>query len=323
MMWDRKMRIYKKLPNGKVHKMKMKANNTNLNEELGNVEYIFSDKTGTLTQNDMRASKWLIKGMIFDEMDQPGSCFEYLKEHGFDDPVSKDILLFTQCLTICKIEILLSFIFNSFTTKGHSVIPALDEEQKLIYESQSPDESALLNAMSNTKSILQSRNKTHIIIDSWLVPGFNSSTHKYEHLASIEFNSDRKRMSVVVKDSEGQIFLFCKGADNIIIERLHESTTKESLDIVNTALTEFSVEGLRTLCVAYKKLTNEAWSNFKLELDEAENSLINREELVAAVGEKWETGFVLIGCTAIEDRLQEDVPETISFLLKVININKK
>ena len=51
----------------------MKVNNTNLNEDLGAIEYIFSDKTGTLTQNEMKLAKWYVDGIIFDEMAEPGS----------------------------------------------------------------------------------------------------------------------------------------------------------------------------------------------------------------------------------------------------------
>ena len=43
----------------------------------------------------------------------------------------------------------------------------------------------------------------------------------YRVLHVLEFNSTRKRMSVVVQDDKGKIIVFCKGADNVIYERLH------------------------------------------------------------------------------------------------------
>lgn len=67
------MTYMRPLPDGTFLKQHMRPNNTNLNEELGMVEYIFSDKTGTLTQNDMILAKWYINGHVFDELKEPGT----------------------------------------------------------------------------------------------------------------------------------------------------------------------------------------------------------------------------------------------------------
>ncbi len=69
----------------------------------------------------------------------------------------------------------------------------------------------------------------------------------------IEFNSNRKRMSVIVRNPEGRIIIMCKGADSIILPLLH----KDSQNVERTIqiLENFSKEGLRTLLVAEKEIS--------------------------------------------------------------------
>jgi len=81
MHWDHKMMCIREDPigSGKMVKVRMKANNTNLNEELGDIEYIFSDKTGTLTQNSMRIHSWFVNGDLINEMEDPGALGKKIK----------------------------------------------------------------------------------------------------------------------------------------------------------------------------------------------------------------------------------------------------
>ena len=72
MVWDPKMKAKRVNNDGSVSFIPMRANNSNLNEELGCIDYIFSDKTGTLTQNTMKMDKWFVQGQIFDEMNNSG-----------------------------------------------------------------------------------------------------------------------------------------------------------------------------------------------------------------------------------------------------------
>lgn len=59
--WDEKMYHEKS-------KTSAKARTTTLNEELGQIEYIFSDKTGTLTQNIMTFNKCSINGRVYGDV---------------------------------------------------------------------------------------------------------------------------------------------------------------------------------------------------------------------------------------------------------------
>ena len=200
----------------------------------------------------------------------------------------------------------------------HGVIPAWDETRKeMLYESQSPDETALLVAARTNKYSLSKRTKQNMEIE------VEGRAVVVTILGVVEFNSTRKRMSVIVRlpPSEGaHIRVFCKGADNIMMARLStsESVNKaEKIKSANSSLTDFSNIGLRTLVIGYRDLSQAEFDEFKTKWDAAEVNLEgNREELLDKASDMIETNLTLVGCTAIEDKLQDKVPETIENLLQ-------
>lgn len=128
-----------------------------------------------------------------------------------------------------------------------------------------------------------------------------------------EFNSDRKRMSVVVSDPEGNIYLFCKGADSFVYALL--SPNQEDLkEKTNDHLTEYAKTGLRTLTLAYKKLTQKEYDAWNEKYYQATIAQTDREGELAKVANLIEQDLILLGATAIEDKLQNGVPETIANL---------
>lgn len=134
---------------------------------------------------------------------------------------------------------------------------------------------------------------------------------RFEILSVHPFTSDRKRMSVIIKQN-GVIKMFIKGADSIIKKRL--APDQMFMDILDRYLNTFSVKGLRTLLVGEKLLSQQEYDEFK----QAENRLPEegrgklRDELIS----KLENGFYLLGATAVLDRLQDNVPETIRDMLR-------
>lgn len=121
-----------------------------------------------------------------------------------------------------------------------------------------------------------------------------------------------------MRNPEGRIRLYCKGADTLLLDRLHPSTP-ELLSTTTDHLNEYAGEGLRTLVLAYKDLDEEyygAWAQRRLQASLAQDS---REDRLASVYEEVESDMVLLGATAIEDKLQQGVPETIA-LLTLANI---
>src|SRR5665213_3344211 len=78
-----------------------------------------------------------------------------------------------------------------------------------------------------------------------------------------------------------------------------------------THLEEFANEGLRTLCLAYKVISDEQYDSWSQRYQDAAATVENREHAVEKVSAEIEGDLRLLGATAIEDRLQDGVPETI------------
>ena len=138
-----------------------------------------------------------------------------------------------------------------------------------------------------------------------------NSKKKFEKLQIIEFSSDRKRETIIVKTPEGKIILYCKGADSIIEKRLSEKSNKEILVQCKYYVDKFSAQGLRTLFIAMKLLSENEYNNFAKDLNEAMMSLEDKEKKVNEVYDSIEQNLYIIGTTIVEDKLQEKVPETI------------
>ncbi|KAJ3335527.1 hypothetical protein HDU93_005120 [Gonapodya sp. JEL0774] len=287
----------------------MKANNNNLTEDLGCVEYLFSDKTGTLTQNEMRMSKWWIAGRTLDQLKSPRVLRKLTTDHSLSMKAREDVSAYMRALIL-----------------AHEVIPSEDDNTgELVYESQSPDETAILDGLRLNGLRLVGRTKTSLTIS---VTDSMGAEQEYELLLIMEFNSDRKRMSVVVRHppskgapagAKGPIFLYCKGADNVLLPRLSKDPViNDPTYVINAerALQSFGDEGLRTLVVASKPLSEIEWERLSATYETAALALEDREDVIEAVYEAAETDLKLLGLTAIEDRLQDEVPETISYLLK-------
>lgn len=90
----------------------------------------------------------------------------------------------------------------------------------------------------------------------------NGSDCEIEVLQSFEFSSKRKRSSTVIRE-DGVVKLLCKGADNIIIERLSKTQEQPYLEFTEERLRKFSVKGLRTLCYAIRVFSDEEWEEIQ------------------------------------------------------------
>uniref|UniRef100_A0A3Q1ES53 Phospholipid-transporting ATPase ID-like n=1 Tax=Acanthochromis polyacanthus TaxID=80966 RepID=A0A3Q1ES53_9TELE len=177
----------------------------------------------------------------------------------------------------------------------------------LLYKAQSPDEGALVTAARNFGFVFRSR-----------TPGTVTTTEMgrtvtYSLLAILDFNNIRKRMSVIVRNPEGRIRLYCKGADTVLLERLHPCN-QELMAVTSDHLNEYAADGLRTLALAYRDLSEDEWESWSESHRFADKATDCREDRLAAAYEQIEQDMMLLGATAIEDKLQEGVPETIAVL---------
>ena len=192
-----------------------KVQSSNLNEELGMVHNIFSDKTGTLTQNIMEFKKFSAGSVSYGTDDParkdyaPGVTNVNFDDSNFDEhiqdashPNHGNLKRFIVALGIC-----------------HTVIPEPKEtktgEKYIVYNASSPDELALVNGARHMGFAFMERDA-----ESNMVIQDRDGTSKYRLLNVIEFDSARKRMTVVVRTPQNKILVVCKGADSIIEKRL-------------------------------------------------------------------------------------------------------
>lgn len=132
-----------------------------------------------------------------------------------------------------------------------------------------------------------------------------------------EFDNKRKMMSVIIEQKvDGKVFykLLCKGADSAILSRL-SSQEQPFLETAQAQLAEWSKYGLRTLCMGMKILSKKELDDIISQLT-ASSLSANKEQLMEELMHKIEKDLFLIGCSAVEDRLQDQVPETIARLLE-------
>ncbi|KRZ75270.1 putative phospholipid-transporting ATPase IA [Trichinella papuae] len=270
------------------------ARTSNLNEELGQVKYIFSDKTGTLTRNIMMFKKCSIGGIIYgqnesEKFDDP-NLLRNLNTRHVTSPVIRE---FVTMMAVC-----------------HTVVPEKpsDETGELQYQASSPDEGALVRGAKDLGFIFHTRTPEAIVLSAIGIH------ERYEILNVLEFTSNRKRMGVVVRTPNKKIKLFIKGADSVIYERL--ASNQLYSDITLDHLKEFAASGYRTLCFARADINEEFYVEWNKKFCEASVALQEREKKLEAVAELIEKDLKLLGATAIEDKLQEGVPETIAALLK-------
>ncbi|XP_047227636.1 phospholipid-transporting ATPase ID-like [Girardinichthys multiradiatus] len=307
--WDRKMYYLKK-------DTPAQARTTSLNEELGQIKYIFSDKTGTLTQNIMTFNKCSINGKNYGELfDFFGQRIEITKKtqrvdfswNQLADP--KFIFHDYSLLETVKEGNPEAQAFFRLLALCHTVMPEEKKEGELNYQAQSPDEGALVTAARNFGFVFWSRTPETITVIEM------GKKVTYQLLAVLDFNNVRKRMSVIVRNPEGKMTLYCKGADTIIYERLHPSCNKLK-EVTMGHLNEYAGDGLRTLALAYKDLEESYMERWMERHHEASTAMEGREEGLNQLYEDIEKDMMLLGATAVEDKLQDGVPQTIEQLAK-------
>ncbi|ODV72376.1 phospholipid-transporting P-type ATPase [Cyberlindnera jadinii NRRL Y-1542] len=323
----------------------------NISDDLGQIEYIFSDKTGTLTQNVMEFKKCTINGISYgraytealaglrkrqgvdveEESSREKAAIAEDKEIMIQDlySISPNKRLKPEDVTFISKE----FVQDLKGARGaeqqaadehfmlalalcHSVLAEEDKSDpdKIIFKAQSPDEAALVGTARDVGFCYINSTKKGLIVE---VQGV---AKEYQVLNVLEFNSTRKRMSAIIKipsddpNGEPKALLICKGADSIIYSRLKKNSDEQLLERTALHLEEYATEGLRTLCIAQRELSWDQYLTWSKKHESAAAALVKREEKMEEVADSIERELTLLGGTAIEDRLQDGVPDAIAIL---------
>ncbi|XP_022739410.1 probable phospholipid-transporting ATPase 8 isoform X6 [Durio zibethinus] len=314
-------------------------NNLKLKHAL-EVHTILSDKTGTLTCNSMEFVKCSIAGTAYgcgmteveialakkrgERLTEPMSTdtvdsgksvdtvdsgksvkgFNFRDERimngqWVNEPQSDVIQKFFRVLAIC-----------------HTAVPEVTESGEIIYEAESADEAAFVIAAREIGFQFFVRNQTSIKLHELDPRSGQTVDRVYKLLHVLEFSSARKRMSVIVRNPENQILLLAKGADSVIFERLSEqgcvfeARTREHIE-------RYTEAGLRTLAVAYREIGDDEYTTWEEEFMKAKTSVrADRDDLADELADKIERDLILLGATAVEDKLQKGVPRCIDKLAR-------
>jgi len=282
------------------------CNSKNTHEELGQITHVFSDKTGTLTVNKMKFVGCSVEGKIYILPDEEG-------EGTVEDVVVGPVLEFDgvlqpsrELMQILSVEAAMEKSSESLLMECLAVCHTCERVKEAITgketnQSSSPDEASLVSAAAECGFVFAGRPDP-----GSLLVRMNGQDVKYEVLHHVVFTSDRRMMTVVVrKNSDGKIFAFTKGADSSILPKCMFGPISET----KTNVSNFSVYGFRTLCVAYKEMAETEWLEIKTLIDR--ETVKDDGDVVKVGGDLIEKNFILIGSTAVEDRLQDGVPETL------------
>lgn len=262
-------------------------------EDLGRIEYLLSDKTGTLTQNEMEMKK-IHLGSVSYTNDSMDLVKEYV--NNFGDISMKQS---RRDLSVRVRDLILTLAIC------HNVTPTM-EDNILEYQAASPDEIAIVKFTEMVGLTLLKRDRNNLT----LLHTKTGKLYDFDILQVFPFNSDTKRMGIVVYDKfKDELWFYEKGADTVMAKIVVQN------DWLEEETNNMAREGLRTLVIGRKKITSNIWEEFKINYSNASSSMSNREsQMQKVVTQYLEYDLELLGLTGVEDKLQNDVKSSIESL---------
>ena len=343
---------YKKDPNDQV-----KCFSIQLLEEIGMIKYIFTDKTGTLTQNEMEFKACSIFTELFDDENENVSDINLpvinqfetniytlndSTNKSFKSKISKSFSLnnlinilsqrnipinlknVTNCPFNNQVEAIEEFFLNIIL--NHDVLTEKNNETDILdFQGANPDEVTLVTAASEIGFTFLSREQNIIKINIKNHSNDNEIERKYEILHKFDFTSERQRSSIIVKDlKDNKIKLYIKGSDKKILSNINEFSKINILEKIKEDIDSFAKRGLRILCYSFKILDENSYKNWEKKYDELKYKSIKDKNLNSQLDkliEEIETDTILLGVSALEDKLQDFVKDDIqSFIDAGINV---
>ncbi|CAL1295011.1 unnamed protein product [Larinioides sclopetarius] len=296
---------------------------TTIPEELGRLTFLLSDKTGTLTKNEMVFKK-LHLGTVAYGSDSFDEVAAHIKTSYAPTPSGSSSAGATPTkMPLPKMRrTVVTRVQEAVRALAlcHNVTPVYEDtsdadgnceteadqqsNQSFVYQASSPDEVALVAWTESVGLTL-----IHRDITSMKLKTAHNQILNYSILQIFPFTSETKRMGIIVKEeSSGDIIFFMKGADVVM------SSIVQYNDWLDEECGNMAREGLRTLVVAKKVLTEEQYADFEARLNQAKVSIHDRTAKVTAVIESLERDMELLCLTGVEDKLQDNVRPTLELL---------
>uniref|UniRef100_A0A8C5HNC3 Phospholipid-transporting ATPase n=1 Tax=Gouania willdenowi TaxID=441366 RepID=A0A8C5HNC3_GOUWI len=296
-------------------------------EQLGRISYLLTDKTGTLTQNEM-VFRRLHLGTVAYGMDS----MDEVQSHVFSAYTQVETMLGNRFMPTFDLPAsrtpAATKVRKTISSRVHEAVKAIAlvhnvtpvyeangvtdqaeaeqhyEDTCRVYQAASPDEVSLvqwtesvgLTLVGRDQSSMQLRTPTGQILNFTILQIFH-------------FTYESKRMGIIVRDeSTGEITFYMKGADVVMAGIVQYN------DWLEEECGNMAREGLRVLVVAKKSLTEEQYQDFETRYLQAKISVHDRSLKVATVIESLEMEMELLCLTGVEDQLQTDVRPTLEIL---------
>lgn len=279
-----------------------------MHEELGRISYFLTDKTGTLTKNEMEMKKIHLGTIGYtDELNGEVAnifCKTIKRKKMKKKDLGSRVYDLVQGLSVCHNASPISNSTQNLDMSANESKISESVESEQMIQSSSPDEIAILNWTGIIGMKLYKRDTNYIINKDVL-----GREHKYTILYNFPFTSERKRMGIIVKkDETNEIIFYLKGAD-VVMKKIVKVNDWLEEEVDNMAR-----DGLRTLVIAKKDLTDEQLQEFSKKYTDAQLKIENRNEEVQKVVEELEVDMDILGLTGVEDKLQDNVRGTLDTL---------
>mmetsp|Transcript_12214 Transcript_12214/g.12637 ORF Transcript_12214/g.12637 Transcript_12214/m.12637 type:complete len:445 (-) Transcript_12214:41-1375(-) len=336
---------------------KLKILSLKLQEDLGSIRYIFTDKTGTLTKNEMEFKACSIFTYLYDQKKEANEIqeqeeidnenekrkhVEFKRNSNQEDQsqnsaqkIKEKSVFSKEFNTECLVAALFDYskvntvdledspyetvadVTRDFFVSiacNHNVLSEVDEKTGWKnYQGASPDECVLVKSAEELGVEFIDREGSKINLNIF------DDQVEIETLHRFEYSSSRMRSSAIVRDCKGEIKLYIKGADSVLLKRLDVYSKNYLLQKTKEDLDMFAKNGLRTLVYGVKRLSEEQLKEWEVRYQDLKFKAIQDKSLNNAVEElisEIENGITLLGVTALEDKLQDEVTSCLNSFIE-------